>query len=265
MGSESTQGPALDTNTPHTARIWNYWLGGKDNFAADRAVGDQVTAAFPHVGLYAQLSRAYLTRAVAFLAGEVGIRQFLDVGTGLPTADNTHEVAQRIAPDSKIVYVDNDPLVLAHARALLTSSSQGTTTYIDADLHDPEAILERAGKTLDFAQPVALLMMGVLGHVEDDAEAKAIVDAFLSRLPSGSYFAIYDGADTIKEITDNLALWNDNVPLKYHLRSPERMAALFDGLELVEPGVVPVTRWRPDAAAAAADEIAQFAAVGRKR
>ncbi|HEY0002537.1 MAG TPA: SAM-dependent methyltransferase [Actinoplanes sp.] len=250
-------------NTPHTARIWNYWLGGKDNFAADRAVGDQVTAAFPHMGRYAQLSRAFLTRAVSFLAGEAGVRQFLDIGTGLPTADNTHEVAQHVAPTSKIVYVDNDPLVLAHARALLTSSPEGTTAYLDADMHDPEAILALAGKTLDFDQPVALLMMGVLGHIEDDAEAKAVVDAFLRRLPAGSYFAMYDGADTIREITDNLSLWNDNVPLKYHLRSPARIAALFDGLELLEPGVVPVTRWRPDADADT-EEIAQYAAVGRK-
>jgi hypothetical protein len=254
----------LDTNTPHTARIWNYWLGGKDNFAADRAVGDQVAEGQPHVSLYAQLSRAYLTRAVTYLAGEVGIRQFLDVGTGLPTADNTHEVAQRVAPDSKIVYVDNDPLVLAHARALLTSSPQGTTAYLDADLHDPEGILAQAGQTLDFGRPVALLMMGVLGHVEDDAEARSIIDAFMGRLCSGSYFAIYDGADTIQEITDKLRLWNDNVPLKYHLRSPARMAALFDGLELVEPGVVPVTRWRPGPADADAGDIAQYAAMGRK-
>jgi hypothetical protein len=262
--TDSANPGPLDTTTPHTARIWNYWLGGKDNFAADRAVGDQVTAALPHVGRYARLSRAYLTRAVTFLAGEAGIRQFLDVGTGLPTADNTHEVAQRVAPDARIVYVDNDPLVLAHARALLTSSPQGTTTYLDADLHDPGTILESAGQTLDLDRPVALLMMGVLGHIEDDAAAKAVVDAFMSRLPSGSYFAMYDGADTIREITDHLRLWNDNVPLKYHLRSPGRMAALLDGLAVVEPGVVPVTRWRPDPAGGDAEDIAQYAAVGRK-
>jgi hypothetical protein len=168
-----------------------------------------------------------------------------------------------VAPESKIVYVDNDPLVLAHARALLTSSSQGATAYLDADLHDPDSILALAGKTLDLDQPVALLMMGVLGHIEDDAEAKAIVDAFVDRLVPGSYFAMYDGADTIREITDNLALWNDNVPLKYHLRSPARMAAVFDGLELLEPGVVSVTRWRP-APGADTEDIAQYAAVGRK-
>ena len=254
----------LDTNVPQTARIWNYLLGGKDNFAADRAVGDQIIENVPHLAEYARLSRKYLARAVRYLAEEAGIRQFLDIGTGLPTADNTHEVAQRYAPAAKIVYVDNDPLVLAYVQALLTSSPEGATDYVDADLYDPATILQEAGKTLDFDQPVALMLMGVLGHVESDEQAKSIIHQLIDRLPSGSYFAMYDGADTEPSVVEAARIWNLSAEPKYHLRSPERIEAFFDGLELVEPGVVSVTRWRPDAEAAAQPVIAQYCAVGRK-
>jgi len=254
----------LDTNIPQTARIWNYLLGGKDNFAADRAVGDQITEAMPHLGTYARLSRKYLARAVHYLATEVGIRQFLDIGTGLPTADNTHEVAQRAASDARIVYVDNDPLVLAHARALLTSTPDGATAYVDASLYHPEAILEEAGKTLDLKQPVALMLMGIIGHVESDEEAKSIIDRLMAGLPSGSYLAMYDGSDTEEAVVEAARIWNISAEPKYHLRSPERIAALFDGLEIIEPGVVSVTRWKPDEEALAAPDIAQVAGVGRK-
>ncbi|MFI5898106.1 SAM-dependent methyltransferase [Actinoplanes sp. NPDC051513] len=263
-GDGDTTAAKLETNIPQTARIWNYLLGGKDNFEADRAVGDQITAAMPHLGTYARLSRKYLARAVRYLAAEAGIRQFLDIGTGLPTADNTHEVAQRAAPDSRIVYVDNDPLVLAHARALLTSSPEGATAYVDADLRDPELILDEAGKTLDLTKPVALMLMGILGHVESDEAAKSIVDRLLAGLPSGSYLAMYDGGDTEEAVVEAARIWNISAEPKYHLRSPERIAALFDGLEIIEPGVVSVTRWKPDEEALAAPDIAQFAAVGRK-
>jgi S-adenosyl methyltransferase len=181
---------------PHSARIWNYWLGGKDNYPVDRAAGDQFRGVYPGIVHVAREGRGFLTRAVRFLAGEAGIRQFLDIGTGLPTADNTHEVAQRVAPDARIVYVDNDPVVLAHARALLTSSPEGATRYVDADLHDPDQILAAAGPNLDLSQPVGLMLMGVLGHITDDEEARSILDRLLGALPSGSYLALYDGADT---------------------------------------------------------------------
>jgi hypothetical protein len=182
----SQQPVKINTAVPQSARIWNYWLGGKDNYPVDRAAGDQYREAFPEIVDVARASRQFLTRAVRYLAGEAGIRQFLDVGTGLPTADNTHEVAQRVAPQSRVVYVDNDPLVLAHARALLTSTPQGATSYIDADLHEPDKILQGAAETLDFTRPVALMLMGILGHVTDYDEARSIVRRLLDALPSGS-------------------------------------------------------------------------------
>jgi hypothetical protein len=162
---------AVDERTAHSARIWNYWLGGKDNYAIDRKVGDQVAEMLPSIVDQARQDRAFLKRAVRYLAGVEGIRQFLDIGTGLPTADNTHEVAQRIAPESRIVYVDNDPMVLTHARALLTSTPEGACDYLDADLHDPAAIIDAAGETLDFAQPVALMLLGVVHHITDNPTA----------------------------------------------------------------------------------------------
>ncbi|MFC7550731.1 SAM-dependent methyltransferase [Plantactinospora sp. GCM10030261] len=253
----------LDTGVPQTARIWNYLLGGKDNFAADRAVGDQIITTLPQLAENARLSRAYLVRAVRYLAGEAGIRQFLDVGTGLPTADNTHEVAQSVAPDARIVYVDNDPLVLAHARALLVGTPEGATNYVDADVRDPARIIDEASRLLDLDKPVALILMGILGHIESDEEAKSIIDALLDGLAPGSYLAMYDGSDTSEAVTEAVRIWNVSANPKYHLRSPDRIGALFRGLDLVEPGVVSVTRWRPDAGAVT-EEIDQYGAVGRK-
>ena len=270
MAHESTaaaggqRAPKLDTTVPQTARIWNYWLGGKDNFAVDRQVGDEIRKAFPQVVANARLSRAYLVRAVRHLAGEAGIRQFLDIGTGLPTANNTHEVAQAVAPTARVVYVDNDPLVLVHARALLTSSPEGVTDYVDADLRDTDRVLREAARTLDFDQPTALIMMGILGHIRDDDEARDIVRRFLAPLPSGSYFAAYDGTDTSPGAVAAARIWNQSANPQYHLRSPERFARFFDGLELIEPGVVSVTRWRPDPDQADAPEVDQICAVGRK-
>jgi hypothetical protein len=236
----------LDTSVPHSARVWNYWLGGKDNFAPDRAVGDQVSAVFPEIVEAARYARAFLRQAVTYLAGEAGIRQFLDIGTGLPTADNTHEVAQRVAPQSRIVYVDNDPMVLAHARALLTSSPEGVTQYIDADVHDPEKIVQDARKTLDFSQPVALVMLGVMGHVEDSAEARSIVSTLVSTLPSGSYLVMQDGTATSERVIESHRQYNESGATPYYLREVADFKAFFDGLELVEPGVVPMGHWRPD-------------------
>jgi hypothetical protein len=253
--------PTLDTSVPQTARIWNYLLGGKDNFAVDREVGDQILVGQPELAENARLSRAFLIRAVRYLAAEAGVRQFLDIGTGLPTANNTHEVAQAAAPDSRIVYVDNDPLVLAHARALLTSKPEGVTSYIDADMHDMDLVLREAARTLDFSQPVAVMFMGVLGHVEQDSVAREMVATALESVPSGSYLVLYDGTDITPEVVEAARLWNQSAALPYHLRSPERLARFFDGLELVEPGLVSVTRWRPDTEAR---EIDQYGAVGRK-
>jgi S-adenosyl methyltransferase len=256
--------PELDTSVPQSARIWNYWLGGKDNFPVDRAAGDQYREVFPGVVDIARASRRFLTRAVRYLAGEAGVRQFLDVGTGLPTADNTHEVAQRVAPESRIVYVDNDPLVLVHARALLTSTPEGETAYVEADLHEPDAILAAAGESLDFGQPVALMLMGIMGHVGDDEEARSIVRRLLEPLPSGSYLALNDGTNVFSQaFVQAQEGYNRSGALPYHLRSPEQIAAFFEGLELVEPGVVSVPRWRPDPAGGGA-ELDAFGGVGQK-
>jgi S-adenosyl methyltransferase len=236
----------LDTGVPHSARIWNYWLGGKDNFPADRQVGDQVLDVFPAIVENARASRAFLGRAVGFLAGEAGIRQFLDVGTGLPTADNTHQVAQQVAPECRVVYVDNDPMVLAHARALLTSSPDGATDYLDADVREPDKILREAARTLDLTRPVAIVMLGILGNVADYDEARSIVGRLLDGVPSGSYLVVNDGTNTSQEIVEGARVSGEGGH-PYTLRSPEEVAGFFDGLDLLEPGVVPAPRWRPDA------------------
>ena len=250
---------------PHSARIWNYWLGGKDNYPVDRAAGDQFRAVFPGIADVARGGRGFLTRAVRYLAGEAGVRQFLDIGTGLPTADNTHEVAQRVAPESRIVYVDNDPVVLTHARALLTSSPEGATAYIDADLRDPDKILQEAARTLDFTQPIAIMLMGILGHIADDEQAQSIVKRLLGGVPAGSYLTMNDGTDTSEEVVEAARIWNQSANPTYHLRSPDRIARFFDGLELVEPGVVSPPRWRPEPSASGLPaEIDSFCGVARK-
>jgi O-methyltransferase involved in polyketide biosynthesis len=259
---------AIDTSVPHSARIWNYWLGGKDNYPVDRAAGDQFRQAFPGVVDVARASRQFLTRSVRYLAGEAGVRQFLDIGTGLPTADNTHEVAQRVAPESRIVYVDNDPLVLTHARALLTSTPQGATDYVDADLREPDQILEAAARTLDLGQPTALMLMGILGHIGDYDEARSIVKRLLDAVPSGSYLALDDGTDVIDKaaVEEAQGAYNQSGAIPYHPRSPEQIAGFFEGLELVEPGVVSCPRWRPDPQPGGGlpAEVDAFGGVGRK-
>jgi hypothetical protein len=235
----------IDTNVPHSARVWNYWLGGKDNFAADREAGDQVIAFYPEIVEVARASRAFLVRAVEYLTGEAGIRQFLDIGTGLPTANNTHEVAQRIAPKSRIVYVDNDPLVLVHARALLTSSPEGATDYLDANVQDIDTILTNAARTLDLTQPVGIMMLGILGYVTDYNEARSIVKRTVDTVPSGSYLVINDGTQTSETHTEAGRVAND-AGIPYLLRHPDHIAGFFEGMELVEPGVVSTPRWRPE-------------------
>ncbi len=254
----------LDTSVPHSARVWNYWLGGKDNFAADRAVGDQVRATYPEIVEIARESRAFLVRAVRYLAGAAGIRQFLDIGTGLPTANNTHEVAQQVAPESRVVYVDNDPLVLVHARALLTSTPEGVTAYIDGDVHDPEKILQEAALTLSFDRPVALMLLGILGNVLDTDEARSIVDRLLAALPSGSYLVVNDGTDTNERGVEGARI-RGAAGDPYCLRSPDVIAHFFDSLELLEPGVVSTPHWRPvPDPAGPPNELAVFCGVGRK-
>lgn len=255
----------LNPDVPHSARVWNYWLGGKDNYPADREIGDQVKQVFPDIVEIARLQRAFLGRAITYLAQEEGIRQFLDIGTGLPTADNTHQVAQRVAPDSRVVYVDNDPLVLTHARALLTSTPEGATDYVDADLRDPKRVLDQARRTLDFDQPVALILMGIVGHLSDDEEARRIITTLMAELPSGSHLVLADGTDTDEASVEAHRQYNEHAPLPYHLRDPRVIRSFFDGLDPVEPGIVVCTRWRPEPIdVGAAREIAELCAVARK-
>ena len=236
----------LDTGVAHSARVWNYLLGGKDNFAADRQAGDLILEMFPDIARIARMQRRFLACAVRYLAADAGIRQFLDIGTGLPTGSNTHQVAQQIAPQSRIVYVDNDPLVLLHAEALLTSAPGGVTGYIEADVRDPDAILGQAARTLDFSQPVAVMMLGILGQIPDSDEPGLIVARLLEALPAGSYLAVSDGTDTNAELNQAIAVYNENSASSYHLRSPVQVAGFLDGLDLVPPGVVTTSRWRPE-------------------
>jgi O-methyltransferase involved in polyketide biosynthesis len=260
---DDTARTGIDTTVPHSARIWNYWLGGKDNYVVDRAAGDQYREIFPGIAVVARTSRGFLTRAVRYLAGEAGIRQFLDIGAGLPTADNTHEVAQRVAPESRIVYVDNDPMVLAHARGLLTSTPEGACDYLDVDIREPATILDVVAGLLDFTQPIAFMLMGVMGHFTDE-EAYPIVSRLLDGLPPGSYFALYDGANVNEAFNEAQRGYNESGAVPYYLRSPEQFARFFEGLELVEPGVVPVPHWRPDPGSQPA-EIYSYCGVARKR
>jgi S-adenosyl methyltransferase len=221
-------------------------MGGKDNYAVDRAAGDAVAQMYPDIVRMAAQSRQFLIRVVRFLAGEAGVRQFLDIGTGLPTMQNTHEIAQAIAPASKIVYVDNDPIVLAHARALLVSTThEGVATYVDADYHDQELILSEARNVLDFNQPIAVMFMGVLGYVKELDEMRSIVMRVLNNVPSGSYLALWDGTDTGEAVREGQAKLTETGAVPYYLRSPEQLNQCFAGLEMVRPGLVPITYWRP--------------------
>ncbi|PRH75822.1 translation initiation factor IF-2 [Streptomyces solincola] len=264
--TETTDPRALiDSSRPHTARIWNYWTGGKDYYPVDREAGDRIRELHPGIGDYARADRLFLGRAVRHLAQDAGIRQFLDIGTGLPSADNTHEVAQRIAPESRVVYVDNDPLVLTHARALLVGTPEGRTDYLDADLRDVDAILAAAAKTLDLDRPVGLMLLGVVIFVEDDEQSYAVVRRLLDALAPGSHLVL---SHTVRhpdmpDVDAAVAFWNENGTPKLTQRTPEAVTRYFDGLELLEPGVVSCSRWRPDAGAPAG-EVAMYGGVGRK-
>ncbi|NLU76462.1 SAM-dependent methyltransferase [Streptomyces sp. HNM0575] len=256
--------PKIDTSVPHSARIWNYWLGGKDNYPVDAEAGDEFAKTFPGIVDAARGSRYFLARAVRHLAGHAGIRQFLDVGTGLPTVDNTHEIAQSVAPDSRIVYVDNDPLVLVHAQALLTSTPEGVTDYIDADVREPDTIIEAAARTLDFDRPVGLMMLGIMGHITDDELARSLVGRLLDALPPGSHLTLSDGTDVSAARQAAHEKYNSSGAVPYHLRSPEELGHFFDGLDLLEPGLVPVTQWRPDHTPFPVTPVTTYGGVGRK-
>jgi hypothetical protein len=241
----------IDTTVPVSARIWNYWMGGKDYYAVDQEAGDQFVALYPGIRAMARASRLFIARAVTYLAADAGIRQFLDIGTGLPSNENTHQVAQRVAPDSRVVYVDNDPLVLAHARALLTGTRPESTDYIDADLNDPGDVLAIARGKLDFTQPIAIMLMGILGHIgnphdNDDEHAWSIVERLKDALPSGGYLAIYEATDTVPEHNEAIRIYNESGAEPYYLRAPRQIIRLFEGLEPIDPGIVPIQDWRPD-------------------
>lgn len=255
----------IDSSVPHSARIWNFWLGGKDHYPVDRVAGEEYIRTFPGIVALARGSRYFLLRVVRHLAAEQGVRQFLDVGTGLPTMDNTHEVAQRVAPDSRIVYVDNDPLVLVTANALLTNTTpEGVTSYVDADMHDPGRIVEEARKTLDFSKPVAVMFMGVLGHVEHLDEARSIVSRIMAELPSGSYLVLWDSTNTTEGFDEAQEGYDDTGAVRYILRSPEEVGTFFEGLEVLEPGVVSVSLWRPDNSPFPPTHVDGYGAVARK-
>ena len=268
-----TAGPGPDLHTvlnaevAHSARLWNYLLGGKDNFAADREAAQYALALMPELVQSARANREFLGRAVRYLSGEAGIRQFLDIGTGLPTANNTHEVAQSVAPDSRIVYVDNDPMVLVHARALLTSTPDGATDYIDADVRDTGLILQNATKTLDFDRPIAIMLLGIINFVVDDDEAHAVVRRLLDAVPSGSYLVISHPTMEVNgpAVEQSMRQWNESGAAPITARTRDQIAAFFDGLELLDPGVVTCSAWRPDPAhPGITDKVSEFAGVGRK-
>src|SRR5579864_6047740 len=248
-GSGGSRGiRAFDPTVAHPARVYDYWLGGKDNFEADRIAGEATIAAYPAIRASARANRAFLARSVRYLTAEAGVRQFLDIGTGLPTASNTHEVAQDVAPESRVVYVDNDPLVLSHARALLTSSPEGVTAYLDADLRDTDRILELAAATLDFSRPVAIMLLAILHYIPDTGEAQRIVACLLGAVPPGSYLTISHAASDIspQEMAEMIRRMNEHLAEGNHVARPREMVArFFDGLDLVEPGVVKVSEWRP--------------------
>ncbi|MEV4638532.1 SAM-dependent methyltransferase [Actinoplanes sp. NPDC049548] len=257
--------PTVDSTVAHPARRYNYWLGGKDNFKADRESADAIEAIYPYVRVSAIQNRLFLQRVVRYLAQEAGIRQFLDIGTGLPTADNTHEVAQAIDPTARIVYVDNDPLVLVHARALLTSDPRGRTAYVDADLRTPERILADADLTgtLTFDEPIALLLIAVLHFIPDTEQAYAIVRTLTNALAPGSYLAISHGTGDYLPRGTAEALSTRGYD--FTLRSRAQIERFFDGFDLVPPGVEVVSRWRnPDSDTPPLEEVAGYGALGRK-
>ena len=257
--------PEINTSVAHPARVYDYFLGGKDNFAADRALADAVAEAMPSAALMARANRAFLGRAVRYLATEAGVRQFLDVGTGIPTAGNTHELAQAVAPDSRVVYVDNDPMVAAHARALLTSSTGGETCCLDADLLDVGELLDQARQKLDFGQPIAVMMLMLLQMIPDSEQPHELVSRLMAAVPSGSYLVISHPASDIRaqSMAEMAELLTQTGP-PMAARSHAEVSRFFDGLDLVEPGVVALPTWRPDSADVPAEYATGWCGVARK-
>ena len=257
----------FDIHVAHQARMYDYLLGGKDNYAADRVAMDAALKVYPDIALGARANRAFLGRAVRYLAADAGVRQFLDIGTGIPTAGNTHEVAQAIAPESRVVYVDYDPVVLAHARALLDSSEAGATEYIDADLRDAPAILAKASRLLDFTRPVAVTLLAILHAIPDGDDPHAIVATVVDALPSGSYLAITHASSDLldQEVVRGLQdSWKGRVQQNITWRNREQVARFFTGMELVAPGLVPVDEWQPAPGRGARGYRSMWCAVGRK-
>jgi len=241
--------PQVDTSTAHSARVYDYWLGGKDNYAADRALADAIAGHVPTIRTMVREQRAFLSRTVRYLAAEAGVRQFLDIGTGIPTVGNVHEVAQAIAPEARVLYVDNDPMVLAHARAFMTSTDVGRTAYIDADLCEPQDILAHPTlqATLDLTQPVGLTLLGILMHLQETDDPYRIVNTLMQALPSGSYLALtHPTADFNAQAMAGVSGAAEQAGVNYVPRSRVQVERFFAGLELVEPGVVPMLAWRPD-------------------
>ncbi|WP_300611274.1 SAM-dependent methyltransferase [Trebonia sp.] len=260
--------PALDTAHAHPARVYNYWLGGKDNFAADREAAERAIAANPGIVADVRANRAFLTRAVRYLVTEGGIRQFLDIGTGLPAAGNTHEVAQAADPRARVVYVDNDPIVLSHAQALLSSSREGVTAYLDADLRDTAAILRAAAKTLDFAAPVAIMLLIILHLIPDSDDPHGIVASLVRAVPAGSYLVLAHPASDIR--TEQMAEMTKRVNERMSrpgatMRDRAAVTRFFDGLDLLDPGVVQPQQWRPEPGAVGPDQVTAWCGVARKR
>lgn len=250
-----------DCSTPHAARVWDYWLGGRDNFESDRTAAESVARAYPEIVVMARQTRRFLIRTVGFLAAEAEVGQFVDVGAGLPTMQATHEVAQSIRPDARVVYVDNDPVVRDHARTLLAERAAEGVAYRDGDLRDPQRLLATAAEELDLTRPVAVIFMGVLGYVAELAELREIVTGVLAGVPAGSYLVLCDGTDTGVDVrAGSGVLTRAGVP--YHLRTPEEIAAGLAGLDLMEPGLVPITTWRPGAAGGTYIDV--YGAVARK-
>ena len=268
MGGQEPAGKngPFDTSVPHIARVYDYWLGGKDNFEADRVAAEQVVATFPDVLVSVRAQRAFLGRAVHYLVEEAGIRQFLDIGTGLPAGNNTHEVAQKIAPETRVVYVDNDPIVLLHARTLLAGSPQGATAYIDADFRDTGKILAEAAGVLDFSQPVAVMMLGLLHCIPDEDDPAALVARVTGAVPAGSYLVIsHPASDVTKELSRSMGNYNKQAAAPLTARSYAEVSQFFVGLDLVEPGLVQLHRWRPGTGEVGEGrELANYGGVGRK-
>jgi SAM-dependent methyltransferase len=260
-------GPGLDTRHAHPARVYNYWLGGKDNFAADREAAEQAIAANPGIVADVRANRAFLARAVRYLAAECGIRQFLDIGTGLPTAGNTHEVAQAVAPAARIVYVDNDPVVLSHAQALLTSAPDGATAYLHADLRDVGGIVRAAAQTLDFGEPVALMLLIILHLIPDADDPYGIVAALLQALPAGGYLVLSHPAGDIRaaQMAEMTRRVNERMSgPQATMRDRAGVTRFFGGLDLLEPGVVQPQQWRPEPGVISPAQVTAWCGVARK-